>query len=117
MKAKILILAVLMLLGIHCLCFAETRKRQGVDIDESPAEVEIYITDWCPYCVKAIRFLKAHGIDYVVYDIEKDREAAQRKKELSGRKGVPFAIINGKKIHGFSEETYSKALGIRNSSE
>jgi glutaredoxin len=57
------------------------------------------------------------SLDYVVYDIEKDREAAQRKKELSGRKGVPFAIINGKKIHGFSEETYSKALNSRHSSE
>jgi glutaredoxin len=117
MKAKILILAVLMLLGIHCLCFAETRKRQGVDIDESPAEVEIYITDWCPYCAKAIKFLETNGINYVVYDVEKDREAAQRKKELSGRKGVPFAIINGKKIYGYSEASYSKALGIRNRSE
>ena len=64
MKPKILILGVVMLLGIRCLCFAETRKRQRVDIDESPAEVEIYITDWCPYCVKAIRFLQVHGIDY-----------------------------------------------------
>ena len=108
-----------MLFGTHCLCFGETWKRldQKVVIDEKPAAtVEIYITDWCPYCAKAIKFLQANHIQYVAYDIEKDREAAERKKGLSGRKGVPFAIINGKKIYGFSEKTYSKALGLKPSS-
>ena len=117
MRTKILIIIVAMLFGTQCFCLAETRKRQKVNIDESEPAVEIYITDWCPYCAKAIKFLQANGINYVAYDIEKDRKAAQRQKELSERKGVPFAIINGKKIYGFSERTYSKALGIRNRSE
>jgi glutaredoxin len=47
----------------------------------------------------------------VVYDIEKDGDAAKRKERLSPGKGVPFAVINGKKIYGFSEEIYSQALG------
>ncbi len=109
-----------MLLGAQCLCFGETWKRvdQKATSDKKPtttptATVEIYITDWCPYCAQAIKFLQANHIQYVAYDIEKDREAAERKKELSGRKGVPFAIINGKKIYGFSEKTYSKALGLK----
>jgi len=49
----------------------------------------------------------------VAYDLEKDRKAAAPKGELSGRSGVPFAIINGKKMYGFSEEAYAKALGIK----
>ncbi len=90
----------------------DTTKK--VVIDEKPTTtVEIYITDWCPYSAQAIKFLQANHIQYVAYDIEKDSEAAERKKGLSGRKGVPFAIINGKKIYGFSEKTYSKALGLK----
>jgi glutaredoxin len=77
------------------------------------ATVEIYITSWCPYCAQAIKFLQDNGIPYVAYDIEKDSEAAKRKERLSQQRGVPFAIINGKKIYGFSEQTYSKALGLK----
>ena len=115
MRTKILAAVVAMLFGTQCLCFGETWRPlgQNVAVDEKPtATVEIYITDWCPYCAQAIKFLRANHIPYVAYDIEKDREAAERKKGLSGRKGVPFAIINGKKIYGFSEEIYSKALGL-----
>ena len=49
----------------------------------------------------------------MAYDVEKDKEAAARKKELSGRSGVPFAVINGKKIYGYSEDAYARALGIK----
>jgi glutaredoxin len=72
--------------------------------------VELYVTSWCPYCRQAIDFFRSRGINYVVYDIEQDDNAARRKKELDPRKGVPFAVINGVKIHGFSEEAYLKAL-------
>ena len=57
--------------------------------------------------------MKANNIPYVAYDVEKDKEAAVRKKELSGRSGVPFAVINGKKIYGYSEDAYARALGIK----
>ena len=75
--------------------------------------VDLYVTNWCGYCRKAIAFLKAHGVPYTVYDIEKDRNAAKRKLALSGNSGVPFAMINGKKVYGFSQSTYKKALNIR----
>jgi len=117
MRVKLVAFAmtVAVILGTHCLCFGESSKPIGRTIaaDEKAATVEIYITDWCPYCAKAVKFLQTNNIRYVAYDIEKDSKAAERKKELSGRKGVPFAIINGKKIYGFSEESYSKALGLK----
>jgi glutaredoxin len=49
----------------------------------------------------------------VAYDIEKDSKAAKRRDSLSPRQGVPFAVINGKKIYGFSAEVYSQALGLK----
>ncbi len=74
--------------------------------------VEIYTTSWCPYCKKAEAFLKANGINYVNFDIEKDKAAARRKKQLDSRGGVPLAVIDGQTIYGFSERTYRTALNL-----
>lgn len=73
-------------------------------------EVILYGTSWCPYCRKARDFFTSRGIDFTDYDIEKDKEAAIRKKELDPRGGVPFAIINGRSVRGFSESAYERAL-------
>jgi len=74
------------------------------------ADVVLYTTSWCPYCRRARDYLRSRGIDFVEYDIEKDREAAARKKQLDNRGGVPFAIINGRSISGFSASAYERAL-------
>lgn len=73
-------------------------------------KVELYVTSWCPYCKKAIRYFQSRGIAYQAYDIEKDKQAAARKQQLDNRGGVPFAVINGKRIHGYSPERYGQAL-------
>ncbi len=73
-------------------------------------EVILYTTSWCPYCTKARDFFASRNISFTEYDIERDKEAARRKKELDPRGGVPFAIINGKEIHGYSESAYKNAL-------
>jgi len=73
-------------------------------------EVILYTTSWCPYCTKARDFFTARNIDFTEYDIEKDRDAAERKNELDPKGGVPFAIINGNSIHGYSESAYKRAL-------
>jgi glutaredoxin len=73
-------------------------------------KVELFITNWCPYCKKAEQFFQSRGIPYVAYDIEKDKTAAQRKSQLDAQPGVPFAIINGQPVRGFSEQAYLKAL-------
>ena len=116
MKTMLFAILVAVLFGTQGLCFGDTRElsSQKVIVEEKPSvKVEIFTTEWCPYCKEAIKFLKANNIQYVAYDIEKDNEAAERKRTLSDRKGVPFAIINGKKYYGFSEETYAEALGIK----
>ena len=114
MKRRLLLVITIVLFGMQGLSYGEMDKPFGhaVIMAAQPiTTVEIYVTSWCPYCTKAIKFLKDHRIPYVVYDIEKDGDAAKRKERLSPGKGVPFAVINGKKIYGFSEEIYSQALG------
>lgn len=73
-------------------------------------QVELYVTSWCPYCKKAKAFFDQRGIDYQVYDIERDPAAASRKQQLDSGRGVPFAVINGKKISGWSQQAYQAAL-------
>jgi len=73
-------------------------------------KVELYTTSWCPYCERARDFFRSRGIPFTEYDIEKDKNAAARKKQLDKRNGVPFAVINGRGIHGFSAAAYKRAL-------
>lgn len=76
-------------------------------------QVEIYTTDWCGYCKKAVTFLKANNIPFTEYDIEKDASARRRKNQLDNRPGVPFAIVDGKEIHGYNPLAYKEALGMK----
>lgn len=74
--------------------------------------VQLYVTSWCPWCKKAIEFFRSRGIRVTIYDVEQDSEAARRKDQLDSRGGVPFAMIDGKPVHGYSEAAYLKALGL-----
>lgn len=76
---------------------------------EAPS-VEIYTTSWCVYCKKAIQFFRSKGIEFAVYDIEKDENAARRMMAFTSKRAVPFVVINGRGIQGYSEEAYKAAL-------
>lgn len=72
--------------------------------------VEIYETSWCGYCIKAKNFFRSRGIKFKAYDIEKDKGAARRMMALTRRRAVPFVVINGQPIQGYSEQAYTQAL-------
>jgi glutaredoxin len=65
---------------------------------------------WCSYCKKAKAFFRSRGIEFTEYDVEKDQAAAQRMQALTKSKSVPFAVINGHSIQGYSTAAYEKAL-------
>lgn len=72
--------------------------------------VELYTVSWCPWCKKARDYFTAQGIAFTDYDIEKDPAALARKNDMDPEKGIPFAVVNGIKIHGYSERAYARAL-------
>jgi glutaredoxin len=74
------------------------------------ANVEIYETSWCGYCNQAKKFFRSRGIDFVTYDIEKDEQAARRMRSLTNLQAVPFVVINGQGISGYSVAAYEQAL-------
>jgi glutaredoxin len=78
---------------------------------QASPQVDLYITSWCPYCKKAMAFLRGNNIAFDAYDIEEDAAAAERKRELDpAYSGVPLAVINGVKIRGFDEGEFKAAL-------
>lgn len=67
------------------------------------AQVLIYGTRFCPYCIRARMLLDSKGVDY--QDIRVDDDAALRRKmcEMSGRHTVPQIWIGETHVGGFSE--------------
>jgi glutaredoxin len=95
----------------------ENNSTESKDNRSSPTDsvikkpkVELYTTSWCPWCKKAKAFFRSRGIVFVEYDIEKDKAAERRKAQLDSQKGVPFAVINRKGIHGYNENAYNNLL-------
>jgi len=76
-------------------------------------KVELYTAKWCRYCKKARAFFRSRKIAFTEYDIDKDKAASRRMKKKYKARGVPFAVINGHRIQGFSKTAYKKALRKR----
>jgi glutaredoxin len=74
------------------------------------SDIEIFVTDWCPYCRKATSFLGGKGKAFKEYNVERDESAAKRFLKQNPRGGVPFAQICGEQVLGFSPEAYEQAL-------
>lgn len=86
--------------------------------DKPPAvrqqpKVELYTVSWCGWCKKNREFFTAQGIAFTDYDIEKDKDAAARRRQLESKAGVPFAVVNGIAILGYAPEKYLRALKVR----
>ena len=68
------------------------------------AKVEIYTTQFCPYCFRAKRLLQERGIEFTEIDVMMD--GARRKEMMEragGRRSVPQIFINGKHVGGSDE--------------
>ena len=68
------------------------------------ATIEVYTTDYCPYCTRAKDLLKRKGVDFQEIDVTNDagaRDALVKKSD--GRKTVPQIFINGEGVGGFTD--------------
>ena len=68
------------------------------------AKVEVYSTEYCPFCVRAKALLRSKGVAFTEIDVTNDPALRQKMVQLAGgRRTVPEIFINGKIIGGFDE--------------
>lgn len=67
------------------------------------ADILIYSSAVCPYCVAAKNFLKAKGLDYREVRIDLDAVARKEMMDQAKRSSVPQIFVNGVHIGGFDD--------------
>jgi len=66
-------------------------------------DVEIFVTEWCPYCRKLEAFLKKNRIKYTKYDVEKSALGKQKFAKIGGS-GIPVTKVGDRIIRGYDPE-------------
>ena len=67
------------------------------------ANVIMYSTRFCPYCMRARKLLKSKDVDYEEILVGFDRALWEEMEEKSGRNTVPQIFINGRSIGGYDD--------------
>lgn len=65
-----------------------------------PADVVLYTTPICPYCVRAKLFLFRKGVSFREIDVDGDDAKRAWLREASGQRTVPQIFVNGRSIGG-----------------
>jgi glutaredoxin 3 len=61
--------------------------------------IELYTTAGCPYSEAAREDLEWRGVDFIEYDVERDKKALGRMLELTdGNRTVPVISEEGKPV-------------------
>jgi glutaredoxin 3 len=67
------------------------------------ADVVMYRTRFCPYCMRAAELLRRKGVAFREVDVSGDPAARERLVEQTGSYTVPQIFINGVPVGGFDE--------------
>lgn len=67
------------------------------------ADILMYSSAVCPYCVAAKNFLKARGLDYREIRIDQDADARTEMLSRAKRTSVPQIFVNGTHVGGFED--------------
>lgn len=76
--------------------------------------LEVYSAPWCPDCRRLEQWMLDQGIDHTVVDIETTSGAAEKLEKETGKRAIPFLLVNGKYwLRGYHKELpqrFSSAL-------
>jgi len=72
------------------------------------SKIEMYTSDFCPYCVRAKMLLDKKGLRVEEYNIQRDPELRQEMLQRSnGARTVPQIFINGRLVEGGCDGLYA----------
>jgi glutaredoxin 3 len=67
------------------------------------AEVIVYRTQFCPYCVRAKSLLESKGVAFTEVDVSDDPGKRKWLLDATRQRTVPQVFINGKPVGGFDD--------------
>lgn len=65
--------------------------------------VIVYRTSTCPWCDRAVEFLKGHNVPFIEKNVATDQAAAMEMVRRSGQQGVPVVVADDEVIVGFDQ--------------
>ena len=68
-------------------------------------DLQVYTATWCPDCRRLEGWLKQQGVAHAQVDIETVPGAAERLEAETGKKAIPFILVNGSAwVRGYHRE-------------
>jgi len=68
-------------------------------------QLQVFSAAWCPDCRRLEGWLAANGVAHTKVDIETMPGAAERLEAETGKKAIPFILVDGKTwVRGYHRE-------------
>lgn len=68
-------------------------------------DLQVFSATWCPDCRRLEFWLDANGVPHTTVGIDDDPAAAQRLEAETGKRAIPFILVNGKAwVRGYHRE-------------
>ena len=68
-------------------------------------DLKVYSATWCPDCRRLESWLDGQAVAYTKVDIESEPGAAERLEAETGKKAIPFILVDGKAwVRGYHRE-------------
>lgn len=71
--------------------------------DALTAQVTMYATDWCPFCVRAEKLLVSKGANVKKINVEDQPDRRAEMVEMTGRRTVPQIFIGDRHVGGHDD--------------
>jgi glutaredoxin 3 len=75
------------------------------------ADVQVYVTTYCPYCVRAKGLLNRKKVAFTEINVDDDPEKRAWLAKATGQRTVPQIFIDGKSVGGSDDLHDLERLG------
>lgn len=79
--------------------------------DALTAQVTMYATDWCPFCVRAEKLLVSKGANVKKINVEDQPDRRAEMVEITGRRTVPQIFIGDRHVGGHDDLVALERVG------
>ncbi len=75
------------------------------------AQITVYTTDPCSFCVRVKQLLDTRGYDYDEVNLARDPDGRAELVERTGMMSFPQVVIDGEVVGGFTETVQADRSG------